>query len=311
LRFPEGEGLRIDTGVEEGDAVTPFYDPMIAKVIAHGTDRDEALDRLSAGLGETLVAGPKTNLAFLRALAEAPEFRAGRFDTGFIDQNLEALGALPRPPDPEAVRLCALRLLQLAQERDGAARLGTDLHSPWSCHDAFQLGGARRQLMPITVEGERQEVTLAWPEPGARLGGPGPAVEFGGGRSRDAELVGEDRYRFVATASGVIVVGGNRQTAVAPFDPFDVDLEHIDEGGVVKAPMHGKLVAVFVRVGDEVEKGQRLAILEAMKMEHALVAPAAGEVAEVGAEAGDQVAEGARLIVLKSEAAAEAMATAG
>jgi len=118
--------------------------------------------------------------------------------------------------------------------------------------------------------------------------------------------VGEDRHRFVATASGVIVVGHNRQTAVAPFDPFDVDLEHIDEGGVVKAPMHGKLVAVFVRVGDEVEKGQRLAILEAMKMEHALVAPAAGEVAEVGADAGDQVAEGARLIVLKSEEAAGA-----
>jgi 3-methylcrotonyl-CoA carboxylase alpha subunit len=306
LRFPEAEGLRIDTGVEEGDAVTPFYDPMIAKVIAHGANRDEALDRLSAGLGETLVAGPKTNLAFLRALADAPEFRAGRFDTGFIDQNLEALGALPRPPDPEAVRLGALRLLQLAQEKDGEARLGNDLHSPWSCHDAFQLGGARRQLMPITVEGERQDVTLAWPEPRPRLGGPGLAVEFGGGRSRYEQLVGEDRHRFVATASGVIVVGDNRQTAVAPFDPFDVDLEHIDEGGVVKAPMHGKLVAVFVRVGDEVEKGQRLAILEAMKMEHALVAPAAGEVAEVGAEAGDQVAEGARLIVLKSEEAAGA-----
>jgi 3-methylcrotonyl-CoA carboxylase alpha subunit len=88
---------------------------------------------------------------------------------------------------------------------------------------------------------------------------------------------------------------------VQPFDPFDIDLEHMDEGGSVKAPMHGKLVAVFVQPGDKVEKGQRLAIVEAMKMEHVLVAPSDGEVAEIAAEPGTQVAEGARLIVLKAE----------
>jgi 3-methylcrotonyl-CoA carboxylase alpha subunit len=88
---------------------------------------------------------------------------------------------------------------------------------------------------------------------------------------------------------------------VQPYDPFDVDLEHMDQGGSVKAPMHGKLIAVFVKAGDKVEKGQRLAIVEAMKMEHVLIAPADGEVAEIAAEPGAQVAEGARLIGLKTE----------
>ena len=94
LRLPDGEGIRVDAGVRAGDAVTPYYDPMIAKVIAHGATREAALDRLATALDETAVAGPQTNLAFLTALAKAPEFRAGRFDTGFIDRNLAALTAV-------------------------------------------------------------------------------------------------------------------------------------------------------------------------------------------------------------------------
>jgi len=97
------------------------------------------------------------------------------------------------------------------------------------------------------------------------------------------------------------VLHGGRQTRMTLHDPFAVDLDHMDEGSAVKAPMHGKVVAVFVAAGDRVEKGQRLAIVEAMKMEHVLTAPYAGEVAEVTAEAGAQVAEGARLIVFKTE----------
>src|ERR671912_1946968 len=112
LRFPDGEAIRIDTGVKEGDSVTPFYDPMIAKVIAHGATRDEALDKLSDALGKTAVAGPKTNLAFLKGLCDAPEFRAGRFDTGFIDANLGALGAVEQRLDAAAVAAGAARLHQ-------------------------------------------------------------------------------------------------------------------------------------------------------------------------------------------------------
>ena len=301
LKFPDGEGVRVDAGVAEGDAVTPFYDPMIAKVIAHGATRDEALDRLSAALGDTLVAGPKTNLAFLRALADAPEFRAGRFDTGFIDRNLEALGAAPRPLDAEAARLGALMLIDDEGEGLEARQIGLSpaegLDSPWAARDGFQLGPPRRHGLAVVVEGRRHEMAVTWTASG-------PEVGFGDGASRltPGHFAGSGRS-FPRTDTGVIVLAGGRQTRVDRHDPFAVDLEHMDEGGTVKAPMHGKLVAVFVKPGDKVEKGRHLAIVEAMKMEHALVAPAAGEVVEVAAEPGAQVAEGARLIVIATEEA--------
>jgi 3-methylcrotonyl-CoA carboxylase alpha subunit len=291
LSFPEAEGLRIDTGVEAGDSVTPFYDPMIAKVIAHGATRDEALDILSAALGETVVAGPRTNVAFLKALADAEGFRSGAFDTAFIDRNLEALGAVPREPEPEAVAAGALYLVERERERialGSAARIG-DIEGPWGLDDGFQLLGRRETGLSLTVDGAPQSVRLGWSEDG-------PAIETG--RAAATEVA----FTIVEADTAVLVLRDGRQTRVSLHDPFAVDLEHMDQGGLVKAPMHGKLIAVFVAPGDQVEKGQRLAILEAMKMEHVLAAPIDGEVAEVAAEAGAQVAEGATLIVLQGAA---------
>ncbi len=305
LEFPEGEGIRIDTGVEAGAEVTPYYDPMIAKIIAHGATRDEALTRLADALGDTIVAGPKTNTAFLKKLCEAKEFRAGQFDTGFIDRNLDALGVGPQPVDAEAVRLGALALLgaDYSQRQDKQLSENQGHRSPWHGTDGFQLNGTRRHNLPITVEGERADVMVVWPKPGADHKEMEVSVEYGDGASRfwiDYEPWQE--RGLVRTVEGVLILRNGRQTRVALHDPFDVDLEHMDEGGSVKAPMHGKLIAVFVQPGDKVEKGQRLAIVEAMKMEHVLVAPADGEVAEIAAEPGAQVAEGARLIALKAEA---------
>jgi 3-methylcrotonyl-CoA carboxylase alpha subunit len=291
LRFPESEGIRIDTGVEEGGEVTPFYDPMIAKVIAHGATRDEALDLLVGALDETLVAGPKTNVAFLSRLADAGEFRAGAFDTGFIDRNLDELGAVPRPMDHATVAAAA-RALTRAHEihlvQDAMTR-GEDVASPWWAGDGFQLVGQRRTAIPIVVEGERHDVMLAYRAEDE------PEVESDG-TAPDEEAI------LVETGQGIIAVSGGRQTQVALYDPFDVDIEHLDDaGGVVKSPMHGKLIAVFVTAGERVEKGQRVAVVEAMKMEHALLAPADGEVADILAEPGAQVGEGARIVVIKAD----------
>ena len=290
--------------MEVGDEVTPFYDPMIAKVIAHGATRDQALDRLATALGETVVAGPKTNVAFLKALCEADGFRTGPFDTGFIDRNLQALGAAPQPIDHEAVRIGVLKLLDMDQQRRANEQFGPteERHSPWNATDGFQLGGPRRQQLGIEVDGERIDVTLAWRASAQGRTDSSVEVHYGGGMSRlmldyHPGKVGG----FTVRTDGVLVVRNGRQTRVALYDPFAIDLEHMDEGGSVKAPMHGKLIAVFVQPGDRVEKGQRLAIVEAMKMEHALVAPSAGEVTEIAAEPGAQVAEGARLIVLKAD----------
>lgn len=295
LEFPEGDGIRIDTGVEAGAEVTPYYDPMIAKVIAHGATREDALSKLAEALGETIVAGPKTNVSFLKKLCEAEEFRAGHFDTGFIDRNIEMLGVGPQPIDEVAVSFGAAALI--SQEID-RLRMSEHLRneepsSPWSQPDGFQLLGTRSVGTVLRADGERVDAREVFSSeyPGVSTVAVGASDPW----------ANEQVDREIEAPHGVYVFRNGRQTLVQLYDPFDVDLEHMDEGGSVKAPMHGKLVAVFVQAGDKVEKGQRLAIVEAMKMEHVLLAPSDGEVAEIAAEPGAQVAEGARLIVLKAE----------
>jgi 3-methylcrotonyl-CoA carboxylase alpha subunit len=298
LSFPEESGIRVDTGVRSGDEVTPFYDPMIAKVIAHGPDRDTALDRLSAALGDTVVAGPRTNTAFLRALCDAPDFRSGRFDTGFIDRNLATLTAPNPAAEGEAVAAGVLTMMTAEARRVAPSWRG----DPWLGADGFQLMGERRLDLEVLVNGAPVQTRMRW------IGGT-PEIEIPdfGYRGRP-ELGSDEATSFDSFASGagliipagdaVLLVRDGRQTAIHLVDPFAVDLEHLDSGDSVNAPMHGKLVAVFVQPGERVEKGQRLAVVEAMKMEHALLSPRDGEVAEVLGEPGGQVAEGARLVVL-------------
>ncbi len=283
-RAPEGEAIRVDCGVRAGDDISPFYDPMIAKIIAHGDDRAQALDRLEQALAATLVAGPKTNLAFLRALCRAEKFRGGDFDTGFIENNLAALGAVPQPLDKAAANIGAAHLTtargQKWRER-GLALSSLGANDAFAEIDHFNLSGRHDVGYRVVAEGEPYEARLVF-EAGRAL--PAPMDE----RPRPVEIV--------VTDSGVIVVRDGRQTRVEPFDPFDVDIEHLDASGLVKAPMHGRLVALFVKNGDVVVKGDRLAVVEAMKMEHVLLAPSAGAVAGLALEAGAQVAEGAVLL---------------
>jgi 3-methylcrotonyl-CoA carboxylase alpha subunit len=312
LEFPEGEGIRIDTGVQAHDEVTPYYDPMIAKIIAHGATRGEALTKLATALGETIVAGPKTNVAFLKKLCEAQEFRAGQFDTGFIDRNLKELGAVIKPNNPGAIAAGVAELLD-RQEQSlhlGALRAGRNstviwVPDPWASTDGYQLGVERRSALKVIADGGAIEVELQWRSGTREISI--PAFDYTGRPEVDWDddfqkrIFEHGKGRVIDAGHEFLVLHEGRQTRVSLHDPFDVDLEHMDQGGSVKAPMHGKLIAVFVKAGDKVEKGQRLAIVEAMKMEHVLVAPSDGEVAEIAAEPGAQVAEGARLIGLKTE----------
>jgi 3-methylcrotonyl-CoA carboxylase alpha subunit len=307
LRFPEeGSGLRIDTGVREGDEITPYYDPMIAKFVTHGPTREDALAHMGQALSETIVAGPKTNTAFLRALCNAPGFRAGSFSTAFIAEELERLGAAwPPPPDPVATAAGIRVLLENQQLRTAGAIVDGEWYDPWSRFDGFQLSGPHRARLDLVCDGERIRSVLHWklPEPEIEI----PALGYRGSVPVDGWSHGPRSFDFgdgwvFEAGDEVLVVRHGRQVRVALHDPFAVDLEHLEEDGLVKAPMHGKLVAVLVTRGERVQKGQRLAIVEAMKMEHALVAPFAGEVAEVAAEPGAQVAQGAPLIRLKEGA---------
>ncbi len=284
LEFPKGEGLRVDTGVETGGEVTPYYDPMIAKLIAHGPSREAALDRLAAALDQTVVAGPRTNAAFLAALCRAPDFRGGRFDTGFIDANLAALGGVAQRLDDAAAALGVQRLL----ERDHArvlARRDPDLPaSPWDQADAFQLTGARESEVPVTVDGHAATARV-------RHGAGGMIVTING--------VGPDpALRAIVAGEAIYVMRAGRQTIVRLKDFEAVDVEHAGSDGLVRAPMHGKVLALLVERGQKVVHGHRVAVIEAMKMEHGLTAPVDGEVAEIAVAVGAQVAEGAKLMVI-------------
>jgi len=314
LGFGSAEGVRIDTGVEEGAEVSPYYDPMIAKVIAHGATRDEALDRLGAALAGTVVAGPRTNVTFLKALTEAEGFRAGDFDTGFIDRNVEALGAVPQPMDAKAAAVGGLSLVyrQLKNLRWSEPSPPFD---PWNVAyvDGFQLsGGEWRRKSVIIVDGERADAILSWSKLGPSMSVNGismrPEREKTDGDSTPAlDWVLSDGNEFLMegfavlhAADRVFVIRNGRQTEVRAFDPLDVDLDHLDGGGSVKAPMHGKVVQVFVEPGQQVAKGDRVAVIEAMKMEHTLLAPSDGVVTSVSVIAGEQVAEGAPVAAIEA-----------
>ncbi len=290
LRFPQGEGLRVDSGVETGDEVTPFYDPMIAKLIAHGASREQALDRLADALDATIVAGPRSNAGFLAVLCRAQEFRSGSFDTGFIERNLEALGATRQGLDRAAAALGAEQLLARERARIAAANESepgepaSAHNSPWDAGDGFQLAGARQLALPILADGEN---LVAQVEQGAG----GPVVSIDGiAPAGDAVAV--------AGADAVYVLRRGRQTKVALRDLSLAEAADGAASGLVRAPMHGKVLAVLVAKGERVTRGQRLAIIEAMKMEHTLTAPVEGTVSEVAVAADAQVAEGAKLMVI-------------
>jgi 3-methylcrotonyl-CoA carboxylase alpha subunit len=289
LELPAHDGIRVDAGVEQGAQVTPFYDPLIAKVIAHAPNRGAALEALASALDRTLVVGPRTNLAFLAALCRARDFREGRFDTEFIDRNLASLGAVAREPDRAAAAAGLLQLLDLERRRI-AARVRSASHeraSPWDVADGFQLCGTRTVSIPVSINGAPALAAASYDVHGVAVAIDGVPVSPAG-----------DASTFAAE-SAVYVLRHGRQTVVRLTDFEAIDVEHLDTGGLVLAPMHGKLLAVLVHPGAAVSKGQRLAVIEAMKMEHALLAPFDGKVAEISATAGDQVAEGAKVMTIE------------
>ncbi len=290
LQFPADEGLRVDTGVEAGDEVTSFYDPMIAKLIAHGKNREQALDRLSDALDNTVVMGPRSNVGFLAALCREPAFRSGDFDTGFIDGNLATLGATPQGLDRAAAALGAQSLLAQEGLRI-AAPSERELDrpaSPWDAADGFQMAGARRLALPVLADGEAIVAEVFY-------GPNGPAVTIGGiAPASDAVAV--------ASADGVYVLRHGRQTKVGLRDlAFDESGDQA-RSGFMRAPMHGKVLGILVANGDRVTRGQRLAIIEAMKMEHTIVAPMDGTVAEIAVVPDAQVGEGAKVMVIEPDA---------
>jgi acetyl/propionyl-CoA carboxylase alpha subunit len=264
LRLPAG--VRVDSAVEAGGAVTPYYDPMIAKLIAHAPTRAAAAARLAEACRQVEVWPVRTNAGFLARCLDEPDFRGGAIDTGFIEARGEAL---TRPTDAEAARTAAAR----SWPRTPAASAETA--SPWDGLAGFRLNAPARypvRLQDAAGGVHQVEVDPAAPAPGlttARLGE--PVVVFAAGEA----------FAFTAPTAGPGAGEGGGEDAV-------------------RSPMPGKVVQVHAKDGDAVERGAPLLTLEAMKMEHVLTAPRAGVVAGLTARVGDQVSEGLVLARLES-----------
>jgi len=280
--------IRVDSGVEAGGEVTPYYDAMIAKLIAHAPTREAALGKLVHALERTLVAGVRSNVAFLAKLCRAEAFRQGRVDTGFIDRNLAMLGAVPHEPDKAAVALGVGYLLKSAAANETAATddEASEPDSPWAARDGFQLGGVRSVVVPILVDAESANAAVTYSKAGmsVAVGDVTPAT--------DARV-------FEADGNAYVLRNG-RQTRVRLRDFAAAAAEAGASDGIVKAPMHGRVWEILAQKGDRVVSGQRLAIIEAMKMEHTLRAPFAGVVREVAVGIGAQVVEGARIMEIEA-----------
>jgi 3-methylcrotonyl-CoA carboxylase alpha subunit len=303
LRTPaEADGIRIDTGIREGDAVSIHYDPMIAKLIAWAPDRVEAAARLGRALAATEIAGPATNLALLRSIATHPAFRAGKLDTGFIARHAETLLA-PRAAAPrQAFAGAAARLLL-----DEAARPAADPadpHSPWNTATAWRLNGDGYQDVTL-LDGETVHTLRV------HLRGDGSFRLDHAQESTDviARDLGDGRLalRLDGTTATLRVL--RRQDIVSVFQHGAAhDLRLVDLGaaigaagpvaGRVVAPMPGRVLDVLVSPGQGVARGAVLLVLEAMKVQMRIPAPVDGTVTAILCATGDLVEDGAELVCL-------------
>ena len=306
LALPEASpGVRIDAGVVEGDTVTIFYDPMIAKLIVHGADRMEALARLRDALARCDIAGPKSNIAFLERLVRHPAVTGGWIDTGYLDRHLDEFMPAPSLASTQQVALVAAELLwQEARARD-AARGGDEPDSPWAIADGWRLGHAGARPLAF-----------------AHLGQTWTALAHGhGGRYRieladevheveDARLTGDllglrihgqaRRFRILRHGNRLTLHDGEQRTAVETVPAYRrTDMAEASGSGKILAPMPGCVVLVKARPGDEVVAGQELLVMEAMKMELAVKASRDGVVADVRAAAGDFVEADTVLVALE------------
>ncbi|MGE0387573.1 MAG: biotin carboxylase N-terminal domain-containing protein [Gammaproteobacteria bacterium] len=301
LRLPQAEpDVRVDTGVRDGDAVTAHYDSMVAKVIARGTDRRDALRRLADALRRTAVVGVGSNLEFLEAVLAHPQFQAGPVDTGFIERHRESL--VPAPPDdPDTVPLLAA--LAEALSPAGRSPGHTHDHSPWDAGDGWRLHLDGEHTVHYEDDPRSYRVEIRWQRQGLVLALEGRHVQAHGilrGDVLDATLDGRRvRARIVRDADAVFVLTGSTRRRLRRIDPFAGGSTAEAAGGRLVAPMPGTVRAVLVAPGDAVRRGDPLMVLEAMKMEHTIRAPVDGIVASVRYAPGDTVAsEGDELLVV-------------
>ena len=294
--------VRVDDGVREGDAISPFYDSMIAKLIVHGDTREQALARLDAALAETRIVGLATNVQFLRQVIASDAFATAKLDTALIEREKQHLFHQQRLPQAQAVAAAVAQVLQAERAQETA--------DPFSRRDGWRSHGVAERRWDFRQGEAAVPARLRYLHDGALqlAGGEGESlaegllswqqagdgafdVQFAGQRLRaQVHVLGEQCHVFAPQGAAVLGLA----------DPLAHAGDVHSEGGRLTAPMPGKVVSFAVKAGDKVSKGQPLAVMEAMKMEHTIAAPGDGVVAELLYAPGDQVTEGSELLRLES-----------
>ncbi|CAM4411670.1 3-methylcrotonyl-CoA carboxylase [Stenotrophomonas lactitubi] len=298
LRLPTpSANVRVDTGVEEGDSITPYYDPMIAKLIVWDVDRDAALRRMSQALADCQVVGVTTNAGFLRRLLHTDSFANAKLDTALIEREQAALAVTG---DGEQA-LWELAAIAAVASTPAAAADVRDPHSPWQAQDGWRLGAPTARVVPLQ-QGERAHTLKVWvTADGWRVqcddAAPKQVVGRADGHTLSVQL-DERRWRLQLQRDGdqLYLFGDDGQHRFTLHDPVGESEQASADAGSLLAPMPGRIVATLVAAGTQVKRGTPLVVLEAMKMEHTLQAPADGTVKGYRAKAGDQVGDGAVLV---------------
>ncbi len=288
-------GVRMDTGVRSDDAITPHYDPMIAKIMAHGPDRESALRRLSTALADTQLGGLTTNLGFLRRLVVHPAMVAADLDTGFIARHEAAL--IPPPVETPAAALAAFAAVYLER-----LRLRDEGAGPWDRRRGFRLFGASEEVLALRDAVRVRQLLVR-----RRRGAMEVVVDDGAPISVQADLSADLRAAVDGAWHRVPFTLDDGVVSLT-FDGVDHTLELLDPyaprggdaaaEGRLSAPIPGRVVQMLVAAGDRVVRGQVVAILEAMKTELRIAAPADGIVAHLGCAAGDSIEEGMEIVTL-------------
>jgi 3-methylcrotonyl-CoA carboxylase alpha subunit len=296
LRVPaETAEVRVDTGVRQGDPITPYYDPMIAKLIVWGADRDTAARRLAVALSAYEVVGVTTNLGLLREIADSPAFLAADLDTGFIGRNIHG-EPVTDVPDPAVLAAAALAILS-GQHDEAPA-------DPWDLADSFRLNGAADQEILLHAAGSPVAIKAAYLDRNCyRLLLADQSVIARietGGISLDGIM---HRTRVVRQGVELTVILNGRNHVFELVDPLAPAGAHGAGDDRVVAPIPARVTHVLVQSGDVVNKGAALIVLEAMKMEITLTAPRDGTVEAIRYVVGDMVEEGTELINFAEAAA--------
>ena len=318
----DASGIRVDTGVRTGDTVSMYYDPLIAKVIAWGPDRDAAADRLAAALAATEVVGLSANAAFLHALVTHSRFRAADIHTRFIEERMEDVASTET--DPPADDDLAVAAWAVAARDDAVAAGGTgsgnhadgggdggDPWSPWNRRDHWRMNGTGERMVRLRIGDDHGEIVEIAVRGGGSANARGYEVRLPSGREasvRGAPAAGDAKWdvaidgtrepvTVVAQVGRLTLFRAGHRLEIVRHDPGAVS-GGLEMAGGLTAPMPGRIVSVLVEPGESVREGQAVLVLEAMKMEHTLTAPADGTVEEVRFAPGDLVDEATELVVL-------------